>query len=173
MYKTPTVLNVEYLFFWCGATRFLGGTYQSGAKHITKDLVHDVVLWCTFMCHNVAGSVGSNFSELHAKWLHAHPTQLRVTRHRVGCDDTQKRWVWPRDLYFWGLGWVKVGSHCMFPCPFGLRFFTLRLNSITLLETLYKLTNTYIYLTHFFEASWDVLHPLFHPLKQSTVTTIL
>ena len=38
-------------------------------------------------------------------WLRAHPTQLRVTRHRVGCDDTQKRWVWPRDLYFWGLGW--------------------------------------------------------------------
>jgi hypothetical protein len=36
--------------------------------------------------------------------LRAHPTQLRVTRHRVGCDDTQKRWVWPRDLYFWGLG---------------------------------------------------------------------
>jgi hypothetical protein len=31
-------------YFLCGATMFLGGTYQSGAKHITEDLVHDVVL---------------------------------------------------------------------------------------------------------------------------------
>ena len=93
--------------FLCGATLFLGGTNQFGAKHITEDLVHDVVLWCTLVCHNVAGSVGSNFSELHAKWLHAHPTQLRMTRHRVGCDDTQKRWVWLHYLYFWGLGWAE------------------------------------------------------------------
>jgi hypothetical protein len=95
VYKIPSVvLNVEYLIFWCGATMSLGGTYQSGAKHITEDLVHDVVLWCTFVSHNIAGAIGSYFSELHAKWryqLRAHPTQLRVTRHRVGCDDTQKK----------------------------------------------------------------------------------
>ena len=38
----------------------------------------------------------------------AHSTLLRVTHHRVGYDDTQKWWVWPRDLYFWELGCISI-----------------------------------------------------------------
>jgi hypothetical protein len=41
-----------------------------------------------------------------------HPTQFRVMRHRVGCADTQKRWVGSRDLYFFGV-WDVVSSSFM------------------------------------------------------------
>jgi hypothetical protein len=82
---------------------FLGETHQFGAKHLTKDLVQDVVLLSTLVCHNISGGVGSNFSELHAKWryqLRAHPAQLRATRLRVGCDDTQKSGSGPATCIF-------------------------------------------------------------------------
>jgi hypothetical protein len=112
----PPLWSKEYLQCWMlnasflmWSYVFLGETHQFGAKHLTKDLVQDVVLWSTLVCHNISGGVGSNFSELHAKWRYQlcvqHPAQLRATRLRVGCDDTPKKWVWSCDLYFWGLGW--------------------------------------------------------------------
>jgi hypothetical protein len=116
MYKIPTVLNVEYLYFCVELLCFWVGPINV-EPNTSRRIWYS--MWCCDALSCVTTSLaasGLTFRSCMAKWryqLRAYPTQLRVTRHRVGCDDTQKRWVWPRDLYFWGLGCHIMSHTCL------------------------------------------------------------
>jgi hypothetical protein len=96
--------DVELLCFWVGPINLEPNTSHR--------------IWYTMWCCDALSCVTTSLAAPGLTFrscmqnggieLCAHPTQLRVTRHRVGCDDTQKRWVWPCDLYFWGLGWIVM-----------------------------------------------------------------
>jgi hypothetical protein len=117
MYKTPTVLNVEYLFFMWSYYVFgwdlsiWSQTHHGGFGTRRGVVMHFHVSQRCWQRPVKLFGVACQMEVSASPWLRAHPTQLRVTRHRVGCNDTQKRWVRPRDLYFWGLGCKQLVSH--------------------------------------------------------------
>jgi hypothetical protein len=97
--------DVELLCFWVGPINL--------EPNISRRIWY--TMWCCDALSCVTTSLAASGLTFRSCMpnggieLRAHPTQLRVTCHRVGCDDTQKRWVWPRYLYFWGLGWKNKG----------------------------------------------------------------
>jgi hypothetical protein len=103
--------DVELLCFWVGP--------------INLELNTSRRIWYTMWCCDALSCVTTSLAASGLTFwscmpnggieLRAHPTQLRVTRHRVGCDDTQKRWVWPMAPrpVFLGFGMHKTTANML------------------------------------------------------------